>query len=190
MASAAAMTGEEAARYTRVAVALHWIIAVLLIGNLLLGFFHEDFGKAATPWIMFVHKATGLTVLALTLARLGWRLTHRPPAFDPVLKAWERGLASLIHWLFYVVLIAIPLSGWMLSSSGGRVTSFWGLLDVPPLPVPRGKDAGELFGEAHELLAFLAIGLILLHVAGALKHHFEGHRQLMGRMAPWLYRRP
>lgn len=188
--AAAAMTGQEAARYTRVAVALHWVIAVLLIGNILLGFYHESFGKAAVGWMMFFHKAIGLTVLVLTLARLAWRITHRPPAFDPVLKRWERGLAHTIHWLFYAMLIAIPLTGWMISSSGGRVTSFWGLFDVAPLPVPRTEDAHELFEEAHELLGKLMIGLILLHVAGALKHHLEGHKHLAGRMAPWLYRRP
>ncbi|HEY0148967.1 MAG TPA: cytochrome b [Allosphingosinicella sp.] len=183
------MTAEEAARYTRVAVALHWVIAVLLIGNLILGLYHDDFGKAATPWVMFVHKAAGLTVLVLTLARLAWRLTHRPPAFDPALKPWERSLASATHWLFYLMLIAIPLSGWMLSSSGGRVTNFWGLFDVAPLPVPRTDDAGDLFEDTHELLGKLMIGLILLHVAGALKHHVQGHRQMMARMAPWLDRR-
>lgn len=186
MASAAAMTGQEAARYTRVAVALHWIVAALLIGNILLGLLHDSFGKAATPWMMFFHKATGLTVLALSLARLGWRLTHRPPAFDPVLKGWERALASFIHWLFYVMLIALPLTGWLLSSSSGRSTDFWGLFDIAPLPVP--KESHDVLEDAHELLGKVMIGLVLLHVTGALKHHFEGHRHLMGRMAPWLYR--
>jgi len=187
MASAAAMTGEETARYTGVAIALHWIIAALLIANIALGFGHESFGKAATPWLMFFHKAIGMTVLGLTLARLAWRLGHRPPAHDAVLKAWERGLASFIHWLFYAMLVAIPLTGWLLSSTGGRVTSFWGLFDIAPLPVP--KSSRDLYEGAHELLGKLMIGLVLLHVAGALKHHLEGHRHLIGRMAPWAYRR-
>ena len=186
MASAAAMTGEEAARYTRVAIILHWLIAALLIGNIVLGLYHDSFGKAATPWMMFFHKAIGLSVLALSLARLAWRLTHRPPAFDPVLKGWERGLAHFLHWLFYFMLIAIPLTGWLLSSSGGRATSFWGLFDIAPLPVP--KSSRDFYEGAHELLGKLMIGLVLLHVAGALKHHLEGHRHLIGRMAPWAYR--
>ena len=188
MASAAAMTGEEAARYTRVAVSLHWIIAALLIGNIALGLFHDSFGKAATPWMMFFHKAIGLSVLALSLARLAWRLTHRPPAFDPVLQRWERGLAHFIHWLFYFMLIAIPLTGWLLSSSSNRATNFFGLFEVPPLPVSRSDDAHDLWEDLHEVLGKAMIGLVLLHVAGALKHHFGGHRHLMGRMAPWLYR--
>jgi cytochrome b561 len=186
MPNPAAMTGEETARYTGVAVALHWIIAVLLIGNIVLGLGHDSFGKAATPWMMFFHKAVGITVLGLTLARLAWRLTHRPPAYHPVLKAWEKRLAGALHWLFYLMLIAIPLTGWMLSSSSARATNFWGLFDIPPLPV--APSAHDMLEDAHEILGKAMISLVLLHVAGALKHHLAGHRHLMGRMAPWLYR--
>lgn len=187
-AAAAALGGEEALRYSRLAIWLHWLIAALLIANLFLGFYHEDFGKAATPWMMFFHKAIGLSVLALTLVRLAWRLTHSPPPFDACLKPWEAGLAKLIHAFFYLFLLAIPITGWMLSSSSNRATSFFGLFDVGPLPVSRSDEAHDLFEEVHEILGKLMIGLILLHVAGAAKHHLQGHRHLIGRMAPWLYR--
>jgi cytochrome b561 len=175
----------ELARYSRVAIWLHWIIAALIALNLVLGFFHEDFDKPVRGAMMNVHKATGFLILALTLARLGWRLGHRPPAFDAVLRPWEASLARLIHWLFYLLLVLLPLSGWILVSTGGRTTSFFGLFPIGPLPVSRAKDVHELFEEAHELLAYVALALIALHVAGALKHHFEGHRHLIGRMAPW-----
>ena len=189
MASAAAMTGQEAARYTRVAIWLHWLIAILVIGNLLIGLYHDSFGRPAAAWLMFFHKGIGISVLVLTLGRLAWRLAHRPPAFDPVLRRWEAGLATVIHWGFYVALIAIPLTGWMVSSSVQKPNlSFFGLFDLPPLPVSRSRDAHEQFEGVHEILGKVMIGLVLLHVAGALKHHFEGHRHLMGRMAPWLYR--
>ena len=79
------------------------------------------------------------------------------------------------------MLLAIPLTGWLLSSSGGRVTSFWGLFGIPPLPI--SKESGDLFEDMHELLAKLTIGLVILHVAGALKHHLEGHRHFIRRMA-------
>ena len=188
MATAAAMTGQEAARYTRVAIWLHWIIAALVVGNLFLGFFHESFGKGATPWLMFFHKALGMSVLGLTVARLAWRLGHRPPAFDPALKRWEAGLASLIHALFYVALIAIPLTGWLLTSTSNRVTSFFGLFEIAPLPVSRSEDMHEFFEEVHELLGWAMLALLCLHVGGALKHHLQGHRHLIGRMAPLFYR--
>ena len=176
-------------RYSTVAIWLHWLIAAAIVANLLLGFFHEDFSRPVRSSMMWWHKSIGLTVLALTVARLGWRLGHRPPPFDPVMKPWEKSLASLIHWLFYLMLILIPLSGWLIVSSGKNpVTDWFGLVRVPPLPL-RGEDAHELMEEVHEILGYAMIGLIVLHVAGALKHHFAGHRHLIGRMAPWAYRR-
>ena len=188
MASAAEQLGRYAQRYSSVAIAFHWVIAALIIVNLLLGFFHGDFGRETRSSMMLVHKATGITILALSVARLLWRLGHRPPPFDPVLRRWEAGLAHVIHWLFYALLIAIPLSGWLLSSSSDRPVDFFGLFDIPPLPVSRGDDAHDFLEEAHELLGLSMVGLIVLHVAGALKHHVQGHRHLIGRMAPWLYR--
>jgi cytochrome b561 len=170
-------------RYSRTAIALHWLIALLLVANLLLGYFHGDFGKSAERWLMFYHKATGITVLALTLIRIGWRLAYRPPAFDPVLKPWEARLARAVHFLFYLLLLAIPLTGWMLSSSSDRPTNYFGLFEIAPLPVSRSDEAHDLFEGAHELLGKLVIGLIVLHVAGALKHHLQGHRHLVARMS-------
>ncbi len=186
MASAAERLGRDSLRYSSVAIAFHWLIAALIILNLALGFLHEDFGREARSWMMFIHKATGITILALSLARLAWRLIHRPPAADPVLKPWERRLAGLVHALFYVLLVAIPLSGWLLTSSSNRPTDYFGLFEIAPLPVPQTDDVHDMLEETHELLALLMIGLILLHVAGALKHHAQGHRHLTARMAPWL----
>jgi len=183
--STASLTSQE--RYTTGAIWLHWIIAALIALNLVLGFFHEDFERPVRAAMMSVHKAAGFTILVLTLARIAWRLGHRPPPFDPVLKTWEVSLARLIHGLFYVFLIAMPITGWLVVSTGGRpVTSFFGLFDIAPLPVPRTEDAHELWEEVHALLAYTGLALIALHVAGALKHHFDGHRHLIGRMAPWV----
>lgn len=188
MASAADPLGQSAVRYSRGAMWFHWVIAALIAGNLFLGFYHEDFGKAATPWMMFFHKAIGVSVLALSLARLLWRLGHRPPPFDKALRPWEALLARITHWLFYVAMIALPLTGWLLSSSSNRATNFFGILEIPPLPVPRSDVAHDLLEDAHELLGYVMLALIALHVAGALKHHLEGHRHLIGRIGPWLYR--
>ncbi|HEX8572491.1 MAG TPA: cytochrome b [Allosphingosinicella sp.] len=181
----ATLASPDLARYSRVAVWLHWIIAFLIVLNLLLGFFSGDFGKPVRAAMMEVHKATGLTILLLTLARLAWRLGHRPPPFDPVMKAWEVGLARLIHWLFYLLLAVLPLTGWMIVSTRGRATSWFGLFDVAPLPVAQGDEIHEFFEEAHEILAYGIFVLLALHVGGALKHHFDGHRHLIGRMSPW-----
>ena len=188
MASAADPAGQSALRYSRGAMWFHWIIAALVALNLFLGFFHGDFGRDVRAWMMWVHKATGITILGLSIARLLWRLGHRPPPFDAVLRPWEALLARTTHWLFYVLMIAMPLSGWMLSSSAGRPTDFFGLFEIGTLPVPTGDAAGDRFEDAHELLGWAMLGLIALHVAGAVKHHLQGHRHLIGRMGPWLHR--
>ncbi|HEY0413873.1 MAG TPA: cytochrome b/b6 domain-containing protein [Allosphingosinicella sp.] len=189
-ATAAAALDYEGARYTRVAVWLHWTIAALIVVNLLIGLFHEDFAKPVTATLMFWHKSIGFAVLALTLVRLAWRLGHRPPAFDPVLKRWEAGLARAVHALFYLLLLSLPLSGWMLVSSGKRVnpTSFFGLFNIGPLPVTPGRELHELAEGGHQIFGYAMLLLLVLHVGGAVKHHLDGHRHLLGRMAPWLYR--
>lgn len=188
MASAADPGGQSAVRYSRVAMWFHWVIAALVVVNLFLGLYHDDFGDVTRSWMMFFHKATGLTILALSVARLGWRIGHRPPPLDAVLRPWEALIARLTHWLFYVALIALPLSGWMLSSSSNRPTNYYGLFEIAPLPVPKTDDVHDRLEDAHEAIGKLMIALILLHVAGAAKHHFGGHRHVTGRMAPWLHR--
>jgi cytochrome b561 len=186
MASAPAMTGMETDRYTPTAVALHWIIAGLIVANLLLGFFHEDFGKAANVVLITLHKSFGFTILALSLVRLAWRLTHRPPRADAVLKRWEATLAALTQWVFYGLMIALPVTGWILSSGNGRGTNFYWLVRIPALAV--SKATGKEFAEYHEYLGWTMLVLLLLHIAGALSHQFQGHRQVLGRMAPWVLR--
>ena len=178
----------EAVRYSRVAMWFHWIIAALIVVNLLLGFFHEDFERPVRASMMAFHKATGLAILALSLGRLAWRLGHRPPAFDPVLARWEVLMARAAHALFYVMMIVIPVTGWLTVSRSGKPTSFFGLFDVPALPFARSEDAHEFWEETHGILGYVILALLVLHVAGAVKHHLQGHRHLIGRMGPWLYR--
>ena len=188
MASAAAIGALEPARYSRVAILLHWVIAALILVNLYLGLFHEDMSKPVRATMMFYHKSIGLTVLALTVARLAWRLGHRPPPYDAALKRWEVVLARATHWTFYILLLALPLTGWLLVSTGGRATSLFGLFDVPALPVSHADGPHDLFESLHTLFGYAMLLLVVLHVAGALKHQMEGHRHIFGRMQPWAYR--
>lgn len=189
MTAGVAPAGSPAAiRYTRVAVSLHWLIATLIVVNLAIGWFHDSFAKPVGSALISGHKAIGLTVILLALLRLAWRLSHRPPPFDPVMKAWERWLATATHWAFYLLMLAAPVTGWLMVSANGRATSWFGLFDVPALPITGGKAAHEIYESRHELIGYLMLALIVLHVGGALKHHLQGHRQLFGRMAPWFYR--
>jgi cytochrome b561 len=189
MASRVAPAGSlEAMRYTRVAVWLHWVIAACILFNLAIGWFHDSFPKPVAASLMGAHKAIGLAVILLALVRLAWRLSHRPPPYDPILKAWERWFATATHWGFYLLLLAAPLTGWLMVSANGRPTSWFGLFDVGALPIARGREVHEIYEARHEQVGYLMLALIVLHLAGALKHQLQGHRHLLGRMAPWFYR--
>lgn len=173
--------------YSRVAIALHWTIAVLIIGNALGGLLHESFGEQAGAAIIAVHKSIGLTVLALSLFRLFWRWSHGFPRFPDSTPTWDAVTARATHVAFYVLMIAVPLAGWMMVSGGTRPLEWFGLFDVPKLPVSRAT-AGVAH-DAHTVLAFTTIGLVVLHVAGALKHHLVDRDDVLQRMLPLVRRR-
>jgi cytochrome b561 len=169
-------------RYSRGAIAFHWAIAALVLANIFIGLFHETLleGIRSIP----LHKAIGVTVLALSLGRLAWRLTHRPPPLPDDMKSWEKVLAKGVHWLFYALMLVVPLTGWMFSSNPERPHPFswFGLFDVPLLPVTREMAASA--HDAHELLALLLTGLVALHIAAALRHHFLLRDRALVRMLP------
>lgn len=181
------MSTTNAERYTSVAKALHWAIAILIVGQLIGGFVMHNLEFSQIKVNLYqLHKSFGLTVLMLALFRLYWRLTHKAPALSPDYKRWERVLARVTHVAFYVLIIAIPLAGWIMvsASEDGFPTEFFFLFDWPDLPVAESEAAEEFWVEIHELLAKLTIGLLVLHVAGALKHHLMDKDRTLFRMLP------
>jgi cytochrome b561 len=177
----------EFERYTGGAIFLHWVIGTLIIVNLAIGLGHDLLPASSRGVVMGAHKALGIAVLFLSIARLAWRLAHRPPALPPAMRKWEIGISHLLHWTFYVLMVFIPLSGWWMSSAGEtrRPLNFFGLFDIPYLPVARGAEGlGGFFHEAHEITGLLLIPLLLLHVAAALKHHYIGGEAVLARMVP------
>ena len=178
----------SAARYSRGAMILHWLIALLIIGNVLGAWLSEGLPKPDRAAIMALHKSFGITILLLTLMRIGWRLSHKPPPLVETLAAWEAALAKVTHWLFYLLMLAIPLSGWAFVSaaSGGKPVSMFGLFDVPALPIGSDKPTAGMFQNIHSNLAFAIVGLFVLHVAGALKHQFLDRDGTLRRMVPFL----
>ena len=167
-------------RYSTVAIVLHWVLALGIAFQLALGFAMPD-GPAGFGEYQ-LHKSVGITILLLTLVRLAWRLTHRPP--PPVERGFGGFLAKAVHTGFYLFLIAMPLTGWALVSTS-RIevpTVLWGVVPWPHLPLSRGlHEAAE---EAHELIAWLGIALFLLHVAGVIRHQFLLRDGLLKRMGP------
>lgn len=171
-------------RYSSGAILLHWAIAALIIGNIVLAEMAEDVARAAKALYMNPHKAIGIAVLALTLVRIGWRLTHAAPPLADGLKNWERLLARAIHGLFYVLMIALPLSGWLMVSAPAepKIIDFFGLFDIAPLPIAGNKVIGGAAHEGHEVMGKVMIVLIIVHVLGALKHQFFDRAPSLRRM--------
>ena len=177
-----ASEGTGLIRYTRVAIVLHWTIATLIVANLAIGLLHDSLLKGTIP----LHKSIGMLVLLLGLVRLGWRFAHRPPPLPASVRVWERRLSAVIHWLFYALIVLIPLSGWIFTSASLKrhPLSFFGLFPLPMFPVPQDKAISSVWADRHELMAYLMIGLLVLHVVGALKHRFVERDRVLDRMLP------
>ncbi|MFD1950954.1 cytochrome b [Sphingomonas arantia] len=173
-------TGDRGRRYSSVAIAFHWTIAVLVIANLAIGLLHDALTGVQ---LMPIHKSIGITVLALSIARLMWRLAHPAPALPGDVPGWQRAVAHITHWALYALMILMPATGWWMVSAGARKypLDWFGLFPVPFLPVTSG---GDISNEAHELLGWAMLALVVLHVAAALKHHFVDRDTVLVRMLP------
>jgi cytochrome b561 len=186
MAAAYRSEGHSRERYSRVAIWLHWTIALLVILNLAVGLLHDSV-PALRAW-MGAHKALGMTVLVLSIARLAWRIEHRPPPLPSLMPGWEKGLAHTAHAILYVMMIGMPLTGWLMVSGSAKRNPFswFGLFDIPLLPV--SKAFGSFGHEAHEILGWMMLALVVAHVAAALRHHLLLRDEVLARMAPLLSR--
>jgi cytochrome b561 len=180
-------------RYGNVAMTLHWLIALLIIGNLCSGIWFGEFMDRHDPLrftVIQIHKSFGLTILMLSLIRLGWRLINPVPALPPAMGRLMRFLARGTHFLFYFLIIAIPLSGWLIVSSSptGVPTLYFFLFHWPNLPFFNGMlradkvNYTETFATAHIIMAYLTIALLFLHVGAALYHHFIRRDNVLRRM--------
>jgi len=174
-------------RYSNTAVAIHWITVALVLFQIWLGLSFADMAQGPDRTQLFTwHKTIGATILIVTLARLTYRLTNPPPLFSPDLPKWERIAAVWNHRLFYILLIAMPIGGYLAVSgqTKGPTTPLLGGISIPVLP-DVSASMGELAGDVHSAAAFLLIGLIVLHVAAALKHQFIDRAPVSGRMPPF-----
>ena len=170
--------------YTTTAKALHWGIALLIFGMLGLGVYMTDLALSPAKLQVYAwHKWTGVTVFALVALRLLWRLIHRPPALPGHVGRIERFVAHAGHHLLYVLMFAIPLSGWLMSSAKGVQTVWFGVLPIPDL-LARDKALGELLQTVHMSLNLCLVVLVLGHVGAALKHHFVDKDEVLARMLP------
>lgn len=171
-----------ASRYSTAAIAFHWVIGLLIIGNLAGGLLHDyvptEGGQRA--FVMLLHKSFGFIILALSLLRLGWRLANPPPPLPAYFTPAERVLAKAGHWGFYALMIALPLSGWVMADRGKRPLTWFDLFEVPKFGVD--KATAGLANETHEVLGWTMLALLALHVLAILKHKVMDRDNLLPRM--------
>jgi cytochrome b561 len=172
-------------RYNLPSVALHWLTAAAALLQVPLAWYMIDQRMSPEKFANYaLHKSIGVTIFALTALRLAWRTLHRPPA--PVaMPAWQLHASTATHWTLYMLLFAMPLTGWMNSSAANFPVSVFGLFTLPNLVSP---DAAlqETMESIHEWLSYLFIGLVLVHAVAALHHHAIARDATLARMVPWL----
>jgi cytochrome b561 len=172
-----------ASRYTLTAIALHWLLALAIVGTFAAGLYMTSLSFSPTRLKLFNwHKWAGVCILALSALRLLWRLRHRPPAELPM-SAWQGRAARSAHRLLYVLFFAVPLVGWAYSSASGFPIVLFGVLPLPDL-VPVNRELSDALKPLHHWLAYGLAATVTLHVAGALKHHFVDRDGLLMRMRP------
>ncbi len=166
-----------------VAILFHWISAVIAIGLFVSGLWMTGLSYS-DPWYHRApdqHRAFGVTLAALLLLRLVWRLLNPPPAPEPGVRRWERMAAGITHWAMYLLLFAIIVAGYVLSTADGRSVDVFGLFSVPPL-VGNIRHLEDPAAELHYWLAMLLAALVVVHALAALKHHFLDRDRTLARM--------
>ena len=169
-------------RYSAPAIALHWIIALVLFTLFGLGWYMMEIEHrpGGADWWFNLHRSLGLTVAGLIVLRIVWRATHRPAALPATMKPWEITLSRAAHWMLYALMIAMPLAGYLGASYARSGAAFFGY----QLPFWSGPDRNlaKLFFTIHASLVWLFVGVIVLHVLAGLKHRFVDKDTIFQRM--------
>jgi cytochrome b561 len=192
-----APTRDEFQRFTYIAIYFHWIVATLILTNILIAWQFPLLQGALRAAVFQVHKSIGITVLLLSVLRLAWRMLNPPPPFASTMRAWEKESSKIVERGFYFIMLALPLTGWALSSASDLHVPIvlFGVVHWPDIPLigtlPFDQKLG-VYGfsvAAHHLLAKITYGLVALHVLAALRHQFVKRDFVLARMIPSLARR-
>ena len=171
-------------RYTRTAMLLHWLMAVLILGLFGLGIYMADLPLSPQKLKLYsYHKWAGITVLLLALGRVAWRIGHKPPPLPASQARWQQRAAHAGHGLLYVLIFAAPLTGWMMSSALGFPVVWFGVLPLPDL-IDRNKELGELLKLVHSYLNYAFIVVVTGHALAAIKHQWLDRDGTLSRMLP------
>lgn len=171
--------------YSKGAVLLHWVMAIMIIIALAIAKVAEDWEGPSRALSMMLHKSLGISVLALTFVRIWWRVRRPPPPMEPNLKKWEKLLAEAAHYFFYFMMLALPISGWLFVSAPlePKPLTFFGLFDIPYLPVTGNEALGSAMHDLHSIVGNITMLIIALHIAGALKHSWYDKIPSLSRMS-------
>tara|TARA_R110000868_G_scaffold84822_3_gene238895 strand:+ start:20764 stop:21300 length:537 start_codon:yes stop_codon:yes gene_type:complete len=169
-------------KYGVVTKLLHGLIALTIIAQIVLGILTQYTSKQTFMTIMMVHKSIGLILLVLAVIFIGWRIMNVKPQWPNSMPDKERFLARLTHLLMYIVLFCMPLSGWIMATASGHIPNFFNLFEAPTPFVSLNKPLAGFMSQAHEFMAWTLGVLIVLHILGALKHHFIDKNDILKRM--------
>jgi len=178
----------QAARYSTVAIVLHWLLGISIFAMFAIGVYMSDLPFSPLRLKLYnYHKWAGITFLILSVLRLVWRLVNKPPALPKAIEQampnWQTKVHHATHYALYALFFAVPLIGWAYSSAAGFPIVLFGVLPLPDF-VAVDKEFAKQIKELHEISAFALIGLALLHIGAALKHHFIDKDGLVSRMLP------
>lgn len=179
------MQSTNSVRYNRVAQILHALIAIAILLIVPIGLFSDALKDALGDSYMTLHKSLGITVFGLTVLRIIWRLSHRPPPYVPDIAAWQKKLAGAVHFLFYVLTFGLPIGGYMMSSAGDRPLQWFGV-NLPKFAIERESTIWQMAHDGHHLGGKIMAGLVVLHILAALYHWLKLRDGVMGRMIPGL----
>jgi cytochrome b561 len=172
--------------YSQRRIALHWSVALLIFATFPLGLYMHDLALTPTKLRLFsYHKWLGVTILLLSLIRIWIRATDRAPVAPPAGPHWQQLAANAAHALLYALILVIPISGWLMSSAQGFQTVWFGVVPIPDI-VPKNKDLASLLKLVHKDLNFFMLGVVVVHVLGALQHQFVMRDGVLSRMIPAL----
>lgn len=173
-----------ATRYSPVAIWLHWLVAIMILISFGVGLCMPDLSLSPFKLQLYSwHKWAGVTIFGLVLVRIVWRLTHPVPPLPQEMPRWQRAMATGAHYFLYALMIAIPLTGWLMSSAKGFQTVYFGVLPIPDL-LEKSEDLGETLALVHKTLNFTMVAIVFAHAAAALKHHFVDKDAILARMLP------
>ncbi len=175
--------------YGIIAQAFHWLVALLVLAQIGIGVYaaNQPVSLARLQWVSR-HKSLGIAILALVLLRLAWRAMNPPPELPGSMAHWERRAALAAHRILYVLLVLVPLAGWLYASAAGLSVNWFGLFQMPDL-APKDAGLAELFRAIHQGMALLLALVAALHIGAALQHGFWRRDGVMHRMLPWKPRR-